>query len=293
MKILIAIVHHWNPKGNGRHQSLRQDPLPKLYALQDQLLALRRLGSNQGVLDIGRKMVTPANESIRHDIDIHLITAGVNTVVSRMEPIYKSMVIEAKKRPMSSMHLGFEAQKHLSEYVDAGYDLMGYMEDDLIIHDQYFFHKINWFIEQLGEDSLVLPHRMELWRRPDRVDKFYIDGPVPEQDIRNIIPEPAQTVCANLPVGKVLFESPKNPHSGCFFLRSNQLRKWMTNDNWQDNDCTYVSPLESAATLGISKNFKLYKPAYCNAGWLELQHWGNSFRSLIGNLITLEEKAVG
>ena len=47
-----------------------------------------------------------------------------------------------------------------------------------------------------------------------------------------------------------------------------------------DEDASFVSPLESAATLGIAKTFRLYKPVMAMGSWLELQHWGRSFHSL-------------
>lgn len=285
MKILLAIVHHWNPDGGGRHQSLRPDPQPRLYALQDQLLALRRLGVYQGTLDIDQRLVTPSNQAIRHTFDIHLITDGQHTVLDRLEPLYGDMVKEIVTEPETARHLGFEAQKHLASQLDGNYDLYGYLEDDLLIQDPYFFHKIHWFTNQMGAECLLLPHRMELWRTPDQVDKFYIDGPVTESDLAHLIPQPATPVAAGLPVGQVIFESPKNPHSGCFFLTRDQLQDWKNHPSWQDGDCSYVSPLESAATLGLTKMFKLYKPAIINAGWLEIQHWGSSFRSLIGGVI--------
>ena len=285
MKILLAIVHHWNPKGGGRHQSLRSDPQPRLYALQDQLLALRRLGGYQGLLDIQQRLVVPANQWIRHTFDIHLITDGQHTVLDRLDPLYRGMVQEIVTEPETAKHLGFEAQKHLADHLTEGYDLYGYLEDDLLIHDPYFFHKIKWFVNQMGTEHVLLPHRMELWRSPDQVDKFYIDGPVTESDLSYLIPEPVTPVSAGLPVGQVIFESPKNPHSGCFFLNHDQLEHWCSHPCWQDGDCSYVSPLESAATLGLTKVFRLYKPEMANAGWLEIQHWGSSFRSLIGGTI--------
>jgi len=285
MKILLAIVHHWNPDGGGRHQSLRPDPLPRLYALQDQLLALRRLGVYQGLLDIEQRLVVPANQAIRHTLDLRVITDGEHTVLDRLDPLYRAMVEEVATTPETPKHLGFEAQKYLASQGDGGYDLVGYLEDDLLIHDPYFFHKILWFTEQMGPECLLLPHRMELWRTPDQVDKFYIDGPVSQSDLNFLIPEPAEPVAAGLPVGQVVFESPRNPHAGCFFLTPEQLQRWTKHPSWQDGDCSYVSPLESAATLGLTKVFRLYKPAMANAGWLELQHWGSSFRSLIGGTI--------
>ena len=79
----------------------------------------------------------------------------------------------------------------------------------------------------------------------------------------------------------VPFSPPLNPHAGCFFLTRPQLHKWVSSANWQDGDVSFISPLESAATLGISKNFKLYKTAYSHSAWLQLQHYGQSFHSLI------------
>ena len=61
--------------------------------------------------------------------------------------------------------------------------------------------------------------------------------------------------------------------------------RWVEDDCWQDGDCSYVSPLESAATLGLIKMFRLYKPAFACASWLEIQHWGTSFSSLVGGSV--------
>ena len=38
----------------------------------------------------------------------------------------------------------------------------------------------------------------------------------------------------------------------------------------------FISPLESAATLGIMKNFNVYKPDYSCASFLEMEHAPNS-----------------
>ena len=62
---------------------------------------------------------------------------------------------------------------------------------------------------------------------------------------------------------------------------------WTKQPHWQDGDCSWVSPLESAATLGIAKTFRLFKPVMAQASWLEIQHWGTSFHSLLGNKVAL------
>ena len=291
MRILLASVHYWNPEGGGLHQSLRPEPGPRLQALQAQLMALRRLDQGQSLLHIAQRAVLPANEALRHQIDIRLITDGEHTVLSRLDPAYRALVQEVVTQPANGKLLGFEAQRFLASQLEAGYDLYAYFEDDLVILDALFFHKILWFQGLMGPDALLLPQRVELHGSPHTVDRFYIDGPMLESEVRQLIPEQAATVVAHLPTGQAVFDSPANPHAGCFVLTAEQLHRWVEHPCWQDGDCSFVSPLESAATLGISKVFQLYKPAFSHASWLEVQHWGTSFHQLIGNVSTAEAQS--
>ena len=285
MKILVAIVHHWNPDGGGRHASLRPNPQPRTQALQEQLISLRRLATRQGAIDMGVMEVTDANQSIRHVFDIRIVTDGEHTVLGRLPVEIREMVNEEVRIPPTPKHLGFEAQKLLAENVDTDFDLLVYLEDDLLIDDPYFFHKIYSFTQQLGPECLLLPHRIELGPYPHLVDKLFIDGPVPKEEQKRLIPSPPPPLAVQHPFGQVFFESPKNPHAGCFVLTPDQMRIWMKDPSWQDGDCSYVSPLESAATLGIMKVFRLYKPALPCASWLEIRHWGTSFRALVGGSV--------
>ena len=281
MKILLAIVHYWDPDGDGRHQSLRPNPQPRIQALQQQLLCLRRLGLQQSHLHMADRMVYPANQALRHEITIRLITDGVHTVLDHLEPVYRSLVEEVVTEPETGRQLGFEAQAYLGSQSDGGYDLYGYLEDDLLIHDPLFFQKIQWFQGFMGDESLLLPQRVELAPGPHLVDRFYIDGPLPDNDLKALVPEPGPVVVAQVPGGEVAFEPPRNPHAGCFFLNGAQLHAWMQQPHWLDRDCSFISPLESAATLGVARSFKLFKPCLTHASWFELQHWGTSFHNLI------------
>jgi len=291
MRILLASVHYWNPEGGGQHQSLRPDPQPRIDALQAQLLALRRLGQSQYQLHIGERVVVPANDVLRHQIDIHLVTDGAHTVLDRLDHAYASLFTEVVCKPAHSRMLGFDAQRHLASQLEQGYDFYAYFEDDLVILDPLFFHKICWFQGLMGPGALLLPQRVELHEGPHWVDRFYIDGPMLENEVRQLIPEPAPTVIAQLPAGEAVFDSPANPHAGCFVISAEQLRSWVEHPCWQDGDCSFVSPLESAATLGIAKVFRLYKPAFSHASWLEVQHWGNSFHQLIGRPASSDDQS--
>ena len=287
MRILLTIVHHWNPQGGGRHASLRPDPKPRLHGLQDQLLALARLGTGQGALNIGEMRVDNANHALRHQFTIRIVTDGTHHLVDQLEEPYRPLVEHVPTSPPTPKHLGFEAQRVLAEGLSEGYDLYGYLEDDLLIHDPLFFHKIFWFQQHMGSDAVLLPHRMELFWQPDqRLEKFYIDGPVPEQDLQAMLRHEAQPMAAPLPGGNIVFAPPANPHAGCFVLAHSQLQHWSEQPWFLDGDSSYVSPLESAATLGICKTFRIYKPHLAYAAFLELQHWGTSFRSLVGGSVT-------
>jgi len=158
------------------------------------------------------------------------------------------------------------------------------MEDDLVIHDPIFFSKIHWIQHEMEEKAIVLPNRYEQANFPSRLDKLYIDGPFPTNELRKIIPEPALPIQTKQAGGTLRLESPLNPHAGCFFLTPAQLLFWTKQTHWQDGDCAFVSPLESAATLGIAKTFNLYKTSQDFASWLEIQHWGNWFSKLIVNV---------
>lgn len=289
MRILLAIVHHWNPEGGGRHASLRPDPGPRLEAFEQQLLALQRLGRRQAQLNITAMAAQPANQAVQNDIQIAVITDGEHHLIDRLHGSYHGLYTLVLTAPPTARHLGFEAQRFLASRLEAGFDLYGYLEDDLVIHDPWFFQKIDWFARAFGPERLLLPHRVELVNQPHPVDRFYIDGTMPADELQRVIPTPGEPLVVAAPGGELRFESPGNPHAGCFFLTHQQLLHWSEHPCWQDGDVSLVSPLESAATLGISKVFGLFKPALEMASWLELQHWGNSFHSLLGRNVQLPQ----
>ena len=283
MKILLAIVHYWDPKGNRKHQSLRPNPAPRCLALQNQLQALRRLGTQQYMLHMADRVICRTNDAYRNSIDIRLITDGEHTVLDRLDPSFLQSTQEVCTDPESGLMLGFEAQRYLASLLDEGYDLYGYLEDDLVIHDPQFFQKLTWFQSMMGSEDLLLPQRVEMPREPHRVERFFIDGPIDSEEVDKLSLRSSDPVLLKAPGGVVSVETPQNPHAGCFFLTQEQLQHWVNQPHWMDQDTSFISPLESAATLGLAKTFRLWKPSFSHASWFELQHWGTSFHSLIPN----------
>ncbi len=62
---------------------------------------------------------------------------------------------------------------------------------------------------------------------------------------------------------------------------------WVKQEHFLDRDTSFVSPLESAATLGIMKTFRIYKTVPQQANFLEIQHFGTGFLRLIGEQVCL------
>ncbi len=284
MRILVAIVHHWNPEGGGRHQSLRPNCAPRVEALQQLILAFSRIGQNQFHMHFDDQAAYPANTSLNHKIDLHLITDGVHHVLEHLQPAFREGVEHVATSPSHPLMLGFEAQDHLASRLQDNYDLYAYFEDDLIVNDPLFFYKIKYFADHVGNNSIILPQRFEQMSIPARIGKLYIDGSLTdtEEELQRIYINPAAPLEINdYFFGALSFEAPRNPHAGCFVLTHGQLTHWVAQPWWLDRDCSFVSPLESAATLGLLKTFCLYKPSFSIAGWLEVQHWGTSFLGLM------------
>jgi len=176
--------------------------------------------------------------------------------------------------------LGFECHAALYERV-GDYDFYCYLEDDLIFRDPWFFAKLGWFHGQVGPGAVLLPNRYEV-ARGGVAWKAYLDG-----DLESEVTAPFQNI-ADAPELKgsclgheLTFRRPSNPHSGCFFLTTEQLRAWASRRDFLDRDTRFVGPLESAATLGLMRAFRIYKPAPEVANFLEIEHAGTAF---IGNL---------
>jgi hypothetical protein len=65
------------------------------------------------------------------------------------------------------------------------------------------------------------------------------------------------------------------------------MAHWANQPHFLDRDTSFIGPLESAATLGIMKTFRIYKTAPNQANFLEIQHFGTAFVRLIGEQVGL------
>ncbi|MBW4562282.1 MAG: calcium-binding protein [Mojavia pulchra JT2-VF2] len=285
MRILFTIAHFFNPNSNGQHGSQRKDPRPRLLALGRNLAALHQLFSkSQSMIDIGQRLAFPANQPQSYDLDIVICTTQNNHLLNQLPlpgNFYQHHSTQAEP-----LMLGFECQAVLRDYLGK-YDYYCFLEDDLILHDPWLFIKLNWFTQQAGNLNLLQPNRYEVSTQ-NLSCKAYIDGDLVPQltaKFQNVKEKPQlQGTIMGMPI---TFRRTLNPHSGCYFLNANQMAYWASKPYFLDRDTSFVSPLESAATLGIMKTFRVYKPAPEHASFLEIQHFGAGFIGLIGQQVSL------
>ncbi|MGI0500503.1 calcium-binding protein [Limnospira platensis] len=285
MRILVTIPHFFNSQGDATHGSLSKDPRPRLIGLTMGLTALRALyDQRQCIIDIGKCEAFGVNHAQDNRVDILLCTTQDCHLLNQLQlppEFYRHCPTEAEP-----MKLGFECQDLLRSGLGK-YDYYCYLEDDLILHDPWFFIKLAWFNAYAGDDCLLQPNRYEV-SPYGLINKAYVDGdllPHVTAKFQNIRDRPQL-------VGKVMeqpiqFNRSLNPHAGCYFLNNNQMEHWVKQPYFLDRDSSFVGPLESAATLGIMKSFRIYKPAPAYANFLEIQHFGSTFLSLIGKQVKL------
>jgi len=175
------------------------------------------------------------------------------------------------------MRLGFECHDVLRNGL-GHYDYYVYLEDDILLGDPYFFRKLQWFSSNFGDDCLLQPNRYELHPLQPLV-KLYIDGnladPSMSERIQDVREHPRLE--SEFLGDRLAFSRVNNPHSGCFFLNSRQMALWAAKPYFLDRDTSFAGPLESAATLGITRTFRVYKPVRENAAFLEVHHQGNRY----------------
>jgi hypothetical protein len=276
--VLVTIPHFADPNrghaGDGRAHGSAGDPGPRVRALTDCLTALHNLfGSPRCVLDHFRKVAVPVVPDPAYHLDVVVCTTGDNHLLDRLA--LPAGTFEHRPTDAAPALLGFECHAALRDRL-GGYDFYCYLEDDLVVRDPFHFAKLAWFTANVGDDRLLQPHRYEAGAGA-AVGRVYIDG-----DLRPGVTAGFQTVTdepelwAEVLGVRVGFRRTLNPHAGCFFLSAAQMARWAARPYFLDRDTRFIGPLESAATLGVLRTFKVYKPALPHAGFFEVEHSGRS-----------------
>jgi hypothetical protein len=283
MKLLITIPHFYNPKGSHFHGSLREDQAKRVMSLERCISALHVLfGKPQAYFHIKPYFWSEANQGESFDIDVVICTTGESHLLDQLSLPASCYTRRATNE--QPILLGFECHAVLRERLGA-YDFYGYLEDDLVVSDPWFFTKLRWFNAWAGSDCLVQPNRYEVCLDAP-VRKLYIDAELPVA-----VTQPYQDLSQDAELQAevlgqaVVFRRVANPHAGCFFLTGQQMATWAARPYFLDRDAGFISPLESAASLGVMRTFKVYKPAPATAHFLEILHADNRY---LENLIQVD-----
>lgn len=272
MRLLFVIPHFFaardaNATNRSQRPAARQE---RLSALAATLSALHQtFGAGIYGLDHFRHAAWQAAAPGRHELDIVLCTTGKAHLLDELQqlrPLFRHHPTAAEPAM-----LGFECHKLLAD-ARGRHDYYAYLEDDIVLPDPLFFHKRRRFDDLFAPEALLQPNRYEL-QQGGVVQKLYVDyhlAPARTRAYQNLAEAPRLTLPFLDEV--IAFERSAYPSSGCFFLDEEQLARWVRSPAFLDGDVSYLSPLDSAATLSVMKSFRIYKPVLDQAWFLEVRH---------------------
>ena len=279
MRICLIVAHYFKAEANPAYSSVdarKRDQ--RRQALARVLMAWRAQFSESSSLDIGQKMTELHPTSVA--LDMSVLVQGEDHLVD--EHLQRGLGVELVGTQLANPRmLPFGAHQLMAER-RGQYDWFVYSEDDLLLHDPALFQKIAAFNRVFGPRRLLQPNRYELNPQAWRL-KTYIDGdlrPGLVDGLWSLVDDPQSALVHESDFGLLHFARARNPHSGFFALSSEQLAYWMAQPHFGDQDCSFVSPLESAATLCLAKTFSIYKPSAPNHNHLEIEHLDNKFSNL-------------
>lgn len=280
MRALLVFAHYFKAEEksiysstNAAMQELRKKNLERV------LLGWRGCFSESSVLDIEHKHFVP-NGDMKCAMDIKILTHDDNHLLDA-ELMRRYGVQKVNVRANNPRFLPFAAHRLMADN-EGKYDWFVYSEDDLLVSDPYFFAKLQKFQDCFGMYRTLNPHRFEMNPAAFRF-KTYIDGNLRAKFIDGFLgmrEETSPLLEQDFDFGKVRFVRARNPHSGFFALSDEQVAYWKRQPSFQDLDCSFVSPLESAATLSILKSFSIYKAEAPAMSYFDVEHLDNKFSGM-------------
>lgn len=278
MRILAVVPHYFglsHPANNMSGIGSYIEPLGRIAGLSELIVGLHRhFGPLRHQLD-GIEIPFDAGLPAR-EIDVVILATRGHELLDYLG--LAPGTFEVQYIDCEPPFLPFQAQRIFRERAGS-YDFYCFMEDDLIIHDPAFFGKLKWFQHSFGYKALLQAVRYEL-PATGTVAKILADpelAPVHYAPFRR--PGQAEELTGVWNGSTQIFRLPTNPHSGSFFLSEEQIRYWMTQPSFGDNDASWIGPMESAGTYSIGRVFDIYKPLRPDPFFLAVQHFGTRYSS--------------
>lgn len=279
MKALVVLVHYFAEEANPQHSSVdgtRRDERTQVVQ--------RVIRGHRGTFGPASTIRYPETAYVVDmacpvDVDIRILSVrGHSLIDDRFQSRFGIWQTNCLlKNPRT---LGFEAYQIFEKFADR-YDWFIYSEDDILVRDPLLFDKLAWFNQTFGDGRVLAPNRFE-WSDRGRTQKTYVDHDLNDGlSARLVSAVPDEEWLKASPLGtETTFRRANNPHSGFFAVTASQLAYWMSRPHWRERDMSFISPLESAATLGLTKTFSVYKPYGLSAPFLEVEHLDNRFSEM-------------
>ena len=271
MKILIAIPHVFNPiEGSIYSSNDESKRASKTKALSEATHGnLIRHGPNHFIhaskglyTEVFTRILKSDNQ---FEINIQLFTPKEASLFNQIETNNKIEIINPESIDESGRdytQIPLITSKRLLEQSDE-YDIVCYMEDDLLIEDRDFFHKLLYLDSQSDGSIAFMPHRCEyIPRKGDVILSGDPDGGRPD-----LFWDTGETIDIKWPLGNKKFYRATNPHSGCYFLTKRQaikVKSYWTQREWIA-DFKLAGPLEQAGSgllLPVLKIMKIIPSQY-------------------------------
>ena len=261
MRVLLTIPHVFAPKPGSLYSSQTEEKrnVKKAALLQATIGNLCRHSKTNWIhasLGKGQPVVTRASIcSIGIDLTIQLFTPSNASLAESLPDHPGLQCIDPQVASFSDVPS--VASRRLLEQ-SSDYDVVGYMEDDLLIEDPDFFHKIVHLVREAGTSYAFLPHRCEhITEMGDVILSGDPDGGRPD-----LFWDTGERLTLSWHGEQRSFYRATNPHSGCYFLTKMQaahaLEYWQQRE-WQAS-FQLSGPLEQAGSGLLLPIFKVMKP---------------------------------
>lgn len=273
MKILIVVPHVFAPRIGSLYSSQTEDKREtKAKALQAATVQNLNRHSSQYWLhaSLGKlKPIVTRKLSLVEQvkIDIQVYTPRVDTLAGSLATFKGIDLID----PGVDNYLDIPAiasRRALEQFHD--YDIIGYIEDDLLIEDPEFFAKLRYLHGIVPRDYALIPHRCEhIHGKGDVIMSGDPDGGRPD-----LFWDTGEQLKIRWPTGDKTFYRATNPHSGCYFLSQEQARlvcSYWESRSWKSDFCL-SGPLEQAASGLLLPVLKLMKPIPSDYRFLMIRH---------------------
>jgi hypothetical protein len=283
MRVLLAIPHVFAPKEGSLYSSQTEAKRHTKRAALLQATAgnLSRHGPRHWIhasLGKGKPVVTRALEtSLGVELTLQLFAPpGANLAGDLPEELLadpRLQLINPAVEDYTQVPL-FASRRLLEQAPD--YDLVGYLEDDLLIEDPQLFHKLLYLDQHSDGSYAFLPHRCEqMGQQGDVILSGDPDGGRPD-----LFWDTGERLAVPWPLGEVVFYRATNPHSGCYFLSRRQalrvLEFWQPRQ-WQA-DFQLSGPLEQAGSGLLLPALKVMKPIPAHHRFLMVRHQDELWR---------------